>query len=142
MNNEIPAEISEEHRRIAREVFDSVPFVKLLGMKLIDLQPSTATLTLAMRDELRQPSHLMHGGAIASLIDTATAFAVATTFEKGDSAATVDLTVHYLRPVTEGTVRCEAKILRAGKRLLTVSAEVFNDQEKLIATALATYSKI
>jgi uncharacterized protein (TIGR00369 family) len=142
MNTQKPAELSEEHRRIAGEVFESIPFVKLLGMKLIDLQPGTATLTLAMRDELRQPSRLMHGGAIASLIDTATAFAVATTFEKGDSAATVDLTVHYLRPVTEGSVRCEAKILRAGKRLITVSAEVFHEGGKLIATALSTYSKI
>lgn len=142
MNSEKPAELSEEHRQIARAVFESVPFVKLLGMKLVDLQPGAATLTLEMRHELKQPSHLMHGGAIASLIDTATAFAVATTFEKGDSAATVDLTVHFLRPVTEGSVRCEAKVLRAGKRLLTVSAEVFNDKEKLIATALATYSKL
>jgi uncharacterized protein (TIGR00369 family) len=135
-------ELSDEHRRVAFDVFESVPFVKLLGMKLIDLQPGAATLTMAMRDDLKQPHGLLHGGATASLIDTATAFAVATTFEKGDRAATVDLTVHYLRPVTDGSVRCEAKILRAGKRLLTVSAEVFNDQNKLVATALTTYSKI
>lgn len=135
-------ELTEEHRRIAREVFDSIPFVKLLGMELLELGPGRAVMTLPMRHELKQPSHLMHGGAIASLIDTATAFAVATTFEKGDNAATVDLTVHYLRPVIDGVARCEAKILRAGKRLLTVSAEVFNDKGNLAATALATYSKI
>lgn len=135
-------ELSEEHRRVAREVFDSVPFAKLLGIELADLQPGTATMTLAMRDDLKQPSHLMHGGAITSLIDTATAFAVATTLSKGENTATVDLTVHFLRPVTEGSLRCDAKVLRAGKRLSTVSAEVFNDNEKLIATALTTYSKI
>jgi acyl-CoA thioesterase len=142
MSDQEFTEISEEHRAIAHQVFESIPFVKLLGMKLTELQPGAATLTMAMREELEQPSRLMHGGAIASLIDTATAFAVATTFEKGDNAATVDMTVHYMRPVTEGTVRCEAKLLRAGKRLLTVSAEVFNEQGKLTASALTTYSKI
>jgi uncharacterized protein (TIGR00369 family) len=135
-------ELSEEHRRIAHAVFDSIPFSKLLGMELAEIAPGRATVKMAMREELKQPSHLLHGGATASLIDTATAFAVASTFSKGENAATVDLTVHFLRPVTEGSVRCDAKVLRAGKRLITVSAEVFNDDEKLIATALTTYSKI
>lgn len=135
-------EISDEHRAIAKMVFANIPFAQLLGMELIAMEPGAATVTMAMRKELEQPAGLMHGGATAALIDTATAFAVATTFEHGDNAATVDLTVHYLRPVKKGSVRCEAKLLRAGRKLLTVSAEVFNDDDKLVATALATYSKL
>jgi acyl-CoA thioesterase len=142
MNPEELTELSEEHLRMAREVFESIPFVKLLGMELSEIAPGRATVRLSMRGELKQHRHLMHGGVTASLVDTATAFAVASTLVKGENAATVDLTIHYLRPVTEGSVRCEAKVLRAGKRLLTVSAEVISDQEKLVATALTTYSKI
>ena len=139
---ELSPELSDEHRRIAREVFDSIPFAQLLGMKLGEIAPGRAVVSMAMRHELKQPSHLMHGGATASLVDTATAFAVASVLSKGENTATVDLTIHYLRPVTEGTVRCEAKILRAGKRLITVAAEVFNEKEQLVATALTTYAKI
>ncbi len=135
-------ELSAEHRRIAREVFETIPFARLLGMELSEIEPGRATVRLQMQDKLRQHRHLMHGGATASLIDTATAFAVASVLTEGENAATVDLTVHYLRPVTAGSVRCEAKILRAGKRLITVSAEVTDDRDKLIATALTTYSKI
>jgi len=46
---------------------------------LVDLKHGEATLKVAMRDDLRQPYGLLHGGATASLIDTATAFACIST---------------------------------------------------------------
>jgi acyl-CoA thioesterase len=126
----------------ARRTFRDVPFIKLLGLELIDMKAGgEAVLRLAMRDELRQPHGVLHGGATASIIDTATAFAVMSVLGENEKATTVDLTVHYLRPVTEGSIICTARVVRAGKRLLTVSAEAVNDQGKLIATALSTYSK-
>ena len=126
----------------ARAVFSEVPYIKLLGMELLDLRDGEAVLRLKMRDELRQPHGLLHGGATASLIDTATAFAVITRLASGEKASTVDLTVHYLRPVIDETITCTARVVKAGRRLLTVSADVLNDKEKLIATAISTYSKV
>jgi acyl-CoA thioesterase len=135
---EIAAELVEK----AREVFSKVPFIRLIGMELADLKDGEATVKLKMRDELRQPHGLLHGGATASVIDTAMAFAVVTKLSKEEKASTVDLNVYYLRPVKDGEITCTAKIVKAGKRLLTVSAEVFNDEGKLIATSLSTYSKV
>lgn len=126
----------------AQAVFRKAPFTKLLGIELVGLRPGEAVLRLKMRDELRQPYGVLHGGATASIIDTATAFAVISVLGKDEKATTVDLTVHYLRPVIEGVITCTAKVVRAGRRLLTVSAEVINDEGKLIATALSTYSKL
>ncbi|MGI9056651.1 MAG: PaaI family thioesterase, partial [Pyrinomonadaceae bacterium] len=85
---------------------------------------------------------LLHGGVTATLIDTAMAFAVITVLTREEKASTVDLNVHYLRPHLDGKIFCTAKIVKAGKRLLTVSAEVTNEQGKLIATALSTYTKV
>ncbi len=135
-------EIDESKKRLAHEVFKKVPYVALLGMELVDISIGEAILKLKMHDQLRQPHGVLHGGATASLIDTATAFAVVSHLADGEKASTVDLTVHYLRPVAEGEIICTARVLRAGKRLLTVSAEVINGEEKLIATALSTYSKV
>jgi acyl-CoA thioesterase len=135
-------EIDETQKQIARDFFAKVPFLKLIGMELVDLKPGEAIVRLKIRDDLRQPQGLLHGGATASVIDTAMAFAVVTRLTENEKASTVDLTVHYLRPVTEGAIVCTAKVVRAGKRLVTVSAEVFNDKEKLIATAISTYTKI
>jgi uncharacterized protein (TIGR00369 family) len=136
------SEIEESLVRKAHEAFGTVPYIKLLGMELVELKRGEAVLRLKMRDELRQPHGLLHGGATASLIDTATAFATISILAEGENASTVDLTVHYLRPVTEGAIVCTAKVVRGGRRLLTVSADVVNDEGKLIATALSTYSKV
>jgi len=122
--------------------FGKVPFVQLIGMELVELVVGEAIIRLDMRDELRQPYGLLHGGATASLIDTATAFAILGHLAEGEMASTVDLTIQYLRPHTEGAATCTAKVTRAGKRLIFVSAEVVNEQNKLIATALSTYTKV
>jgi len=134
--------ITEEHKQKAAEKIKNIPYPRLLGFELVDLKFGEATLKVAMRDELRQPYGVLHGGATASLIDTAMAFACISCLPEGEKTTTIDLTVHYLRPVTEGEVFCTAKVVRAGKRILTVSAEVTNEAGKLVATSLSTYTKI
>jgi uncharacterized protein (TIGR00369 family) len=136
--NEIEASLLEK----AQPVFREIPYLKLLGMELVGLKQNEAVVRLKMRDELRQPHGILHGGATASVIDTAMAFAVITALEPGEKASTVDLTVHYLRPVIDETIVCTARIIKAGRRLLTVSADVLNENEKLIATSISTYSKV
>ncbi len=128
--NEIK-EVSQSQKQTARDVFTKVPYLKLIGMELVDLKSGEAIVRLQMRDELRQPHGILHGGATASVVDTAMAFAVVTKLAENEKASTVDLTVHYLRPVTAGAIVCTAKVVKAGKRLLTVSAEVVNNEKKI-----------
>jgi acyl-CoA thioesterase len=137
-----PKKITEEQKQKAAEAIRAVPFARLLGFELVDLSAGKAVIKLKMRDELRQPYGVLHGGATASLIDTAMAFAVRTCVPENEQTTTIDLTVHYLRPHTEGEIFCTAEVERAGKRILTVSAEVLNEQKKLVATALSTYTKV
>lgn len=133
---------TDEHLSIAQGVLHNNEFAKMIGMRLVEMKRDEATIEIEMRDQLRQPHGLLHGGVTATLIDTAMAFAVITVLTREEKASTVDLNVHYLRPHTEGKFSCTAKVLKAGKRLLTVSAEVINEQGKLIATALSTYTKV
>lgn len=135
-------DIDPELLQKAEEIFSKLPFIKLIGMKLEDLKVGEATVKLSIRDELRQPHGILHGGATASLIDTAMAFAVVTKLEPSEKASTVDLNLHYLRPVAGGEIICKAKIVKAGKRFFTLSADVFDESQKLIATALSTYCKV
>lgn len=129
-------------RRRLEAALASVPFARLLGLELGAIEPGAATLHLEVREELRQVRGLLHGGVTASLVDTATAFAIITLLAKGESTATVDLTIHYLRPVLSGRLTAEARVLRAGRRLLTVSASVTDEAGSLVATALTTYAKL
>jgi len=130
-----------QKRRIQKAV-KSVPYAKLLGFELDEVSPGAATLGLEIRKDLMQNHGVVHGGAIASLIDTATAFAIIPLLDPEEKVTTVDLTISYLRPITKGRVTALARVMRAGRRLFVVSAEVKDADGKLAATALSTYIKL
>jgi uncharacterized protein (TIGR00369 family) len=130
-----------QKRRIQKAV-KSVPYAKLLGFELDEVSPGAATLGLKIRKDLMQNNGVVHGGAIASLIDTATAFAIIPLLTPEEKVTTVDLTISYLRPITKGRVTAVAKVVRAGRRLFVVSAEVKDADGTLAATALSTYIKL
>jgi acyl-CoA thioesterase len=125
-----------------REALDRVPFAKLLGIELVTAGQGTATLRLSITADLKQIHGVMHGGATASLIDTATAFAIVPMIRPEERFSTVDLMVNYLRPLKQGTATAQARVIRFGKRLITVAADVLDDAGDLSATALSTYSKL
>jgi uncharacterized protein (TIGR00369 family) len=131
-----------EERMFAANALDGLPFAQLIGMKLVGLEPDAATISIEMRDDLRQPSGVLHGGVTATLIDTAMAFAVRTRLAPEEATATIDLTVHYLRPHISGTFTCTARVVRGGKRIFTVSADVINENGVQIATGLSTYTRL
>lgn len=135
-------ELTVEQKHHAADTLHGLPLAQLMGMRLVDIRPNEAVIKIEMRDDFRQPAGVLHGGVTATLIDTAMAFAVITRLAEGERASTIDLTVHYLRPHTEGTFTCTGKVVRAGKRIFTVSADVVNEQGKLIATAISTYTKV
>ena len=136
------AEITDAQKEFAANALHNLPFAQLIGMRLVDLKLDEAVISIDMRDDLRQPSGVLHGGVTATLIDTAMAFAVRTRLEPTAATATIDLTVHYLRPLVEGKAICTGKVVRAGKRIFTVSADVHNEEGKLIPTGLSTYTKV
>ncbi|HRI04558.1 MAG TPA: PaaI family thioesterase [Pyrinomonadaceae bacterium] len=135
-------EITDEQRAFAANALHTLPFSKLIGMKLVKLEVDEAQISIDMRDDLRQPSGVLHGGVTATLIDTAMAFAVRTRLGIDEATATIDLTVHYLRPHITGIFTCTAKVVRAGKRIFTVSADVHGEDGNLIATGLSTYTRV
>ena len=134
--------LDSAHVERLSQALDSVPFAKFLGIELDEIDAGVATLSFEIRPELKQNHGVVHGGAIASLIDSATAFAIISLLPTDEHATTVDLTISYLRPLTQGRARAVARVIRSGKRLIVVSAELFDDRGTLAATALSTYIKI
>lgn len=139
--NEKPI-ISEAQKEYARRILTENPFVTMLGIELVDLEHGEALCRLQIEEKHQRAGGFLHGGVTASLIDTVMAFAVATHLAPGENSVTIDLTVHYLRPLYLGEITARAKVLRAGKRIVTASAEVFDETGELAATALTTFSKI
>ncbi|SRR5213593_619458 len=138
------SELALDENRLARiqETFSRVAYAHFLGLKLGEVKTGEATIHLEVRDELKQNQGVIHGGVVASIIDTASAFAVATRLEPGERVTTTDLTIHYLRPITEGKLSARARIVRAGRRLFVVSVDVCSDKQVLLATAVTGYLKL
>lgn len=128
-------------RRFQKAV-DSVPYAHLLGIELDEVSNGTAKLGFDIREDLTQNHGVVHGGAIASLIDSATAFAIISLLAPKEKVTTVDLTISFLRPLTKGRVAAVAKVVRAGRRVFVVSAQVMDSDGNLAATALSTYIKL
>ena len=121
---------------------DHVPFAKLLGIEVDSVEPGHAVLSMRVRDDLKQNHGIAHGGSVAALIDSAMAIAIMPMLAENERTTTVDLTIHYMRPLTEGTARASARVVRAGRRVITVSAELFDHKGDLAATALSTYLRL
>jgi acyl-CoA thioesterase len=133
------AQLTGEELARLREAFSRVAYARLLGIEVVRLERGASVLSLEVRPELTRMEGIVHGGAIASLLDSASAFAVLSLLDPGEQTVTVDLTLHFLRPVSRGRVEARANVLRAGRRVVTVSIEASDDAGKLVATALTTY---
>ena len=133
--------LTPEESALLEETFRQVPYVRLLGVKFVSAERGSATFALEVREELKRMGGLLHGGAIASLLDTAAAFAVHTVLEPEKHTVTIDLTLHFLRPVTSGRVEARARVLREGRRVCIIVAEATDPTGVLTATATTTYLK-
>jgi uncharacterized protein (TIGR00369 family) len=135
-------ELTEAQRIRVERALDTVPFAKLLGIQLESVVAGHAVLALPIREEHKQNNAIVHGGAIASLIDSAMAFAIIPLLAESETTSTVDLTIHYLRPLSEGVAKASARVVRAGRRIIVVSADVLDHRERLAATAVSTYARL
>lgn len=134
-----PGLTAEEVARL-REIFAEVPFARLLGAEFVAAERGSATFALEVREELTRMGGILHGGAVFSLLDTAAACAVHTLIGETGRTVTVDFTIHFLRPFGSGRLQARARILRAGRRIVFLSAEATDQTGVLIATATTTYA--
>lgn len=136
------AALTDAERRHIERTFESVPFARLLGIELVEIERGKVVLRLAARDDLRRNGGALHGGVTASLIDTAAAFVIMTLLSTEQTTTTIDLTVHYLRPLVTGTATAHARIVRGGRQIIIAAVDVLDEAETIVATALTTYIRV
>ncbi|HVG18091.1 MAG TPA: PaaI family thioesterase [Blastocatellia bacterium] len=135
-------EITPETERAIREKFEANHFPKMLGIEIDSIGPGRARLGVEVRQELLQLQGVMHGGAIASLIDTAVAFAILSVSEPEDRFTTVEMKVNYLSAIREGRVVADAHLIRDGRRIIVADCDVFDSKGWLCAKGLLTYIRL
>jgi uncharacterized protein (TIGR00369 family) len=114
-------------------------FDALLGTEWLDDDPEHARVRVAMRDELRQPVGLLHGGVMSSLIESVCSRATAlTVLDEGMMAMGQSINVNFIRPVTEGHAEVEARARHRGRTTWVWDAEVKDASGRLCALAQMT----
>src|SRR6266571_4960118 len=110
---------------LARGWLERAPFVAHLGIRLQEMEPGRAVLAMPFSDSLPTIGDVVHGGAISSLVDT---------------ASTIGLTVDFLAPTRGQGVTADARVVRRGGTGLCVcEVSVAADDGTRVALALVTY---
>ena len=128
-------------REIVRDFVPASPLVRHLGIELVELAPDRAVLRLPFRPELATMGDIVHGGAIAALLDTASmAAAWSDDAEPGTAAgATVSMSVDYVAAARGTDLVATAVAVRRGRSLCFCEVGVEDAGGRVIAKGLAVH---
>jgi uncharacterized protein (TIGR00369 family) len=116
------------------------PAVALLGLSLDELERGRTVFSV-VADELHEnPMGTMHGGIVATLVDTAMGCAVSSTLPADAGFTTLELSTNFVRAITQSTGRvyAEGRVVHSGGRVVTTEARVYDDAGTLYAHAKST----
>src|SRR5215467_2407268 len=111
------------------------PFASETDIWLIEVESGRAVFEAKPSTRFYNPLGTVHGGWISTLLDSAMGCAVHSTLQARQTYATVDMTVSFVRPVSErtGKLRCEGKIIHTGARVATAEGRVWDRAGNVIA---------
>ena len=109
-----------------------------MAMTLDHIGMDRAEITLELAPYHLQPFGFVHGGVVATVIDTATFWSAYLRLPEKDGLVNVDLKLNYLRPVKEGRLFARGTCLKPGKSICYSDARVFDDSKNLIAHGTST----
>jgi uncharacterized protein (TIGR00369 family) len=128
---------------LIREFIVGGPLGRLLGISVEALEPERVAVRMSFRPEITTYGDVIHGGAIASLVDIAATAAVwhGANAERVRRGTTVGFTVNYLAAGRGKDLVAEARVISRGKSLCVCEVKVrgAGEDEALVASALVTY---
>ena len=133
----LPPERLERWSRFGE--WDTVWFPQFLGLKLEEIRQDYARMRLAYRPEFRQPAGVIHGGVIATMIDTVVVPAVGSGYDDARALFTIDMQLRYLAPIVEEDAVAEGWIVQRGRQIVFCEAEVRAASGTLAATGTLVY---
>ncbi len=154
---ELPAGIEFEPDFIEglRRIFDdSIPFNRVLGLKITSVTPERVVGCIEMKDDLvGAPTHgRLHGGVISAGLDSMAGLAVmaaigarhmdeapAQRLQRFAKLGTIDLRIDYLRPAISQRFELRAEVMRLGSRVASTRMEFLDADGKLLASGAGAY---
>jgi uncharacterized protein (TIGR00369 family) len=130
----------EQLRAIARGAAAPPPAAALLGMQIDTVERGRVVFSVVAEEMHENPMGTMHGGIIATLIDSAMSCAVFSLLPAGANFTTLELKTNFVRPIvqTTGVVRAEGRVVHLGGSVATAEAAVKDEVGTLYAHGTST----
>ena len=119
--------------------WDRTLFPNLVGLVVEEIRTDYCRMRLPYRPELEQRDGVVHGGAIATLIDTVVVPAVGSAYPQGWRYLTVTMDIQYLGGVVGEDAVAEGWVERRGRSVVFCRAEVLTASGRKAASAALTY---
>ena len=127
--------------RLVTTPFEGWPvgFDRLYGLELLSCSDEEARARVEVRDELRQPAGLVHGGVFASIAETMASMATwMAVHEEGKTAMGLSNQTSFLRPIVDGTIHAVARRRHKGRSTWVWEVDITDDRDRLCALVRMT----
>lgn len=125
--------------RAAERLQHSNP-VNHFGFRLVRAERGRTVFRMRVQELHKQVHRVVHGGVVAMLADTAGGFASFLAAPAGSRVATIEMKINFMEAVADGEIEADARVLRLGKTTSVVDCDVTDQDGRLVAKALMTFS--
>lgn len=130
--------INDDYVNALKNLANHGSFPTLIQMRVEEIEFDHCIITLAAHNRLLQPFGIIHGGVLATLIDTATYWAVFMRLPQDTGLVNIDLKLNYLKTANPGLLTAEGHCIRAGRTISYAEARVTNEAGDLLAHGTST----
>jgi len=117
---------------------EPVPIMKTLGMNLVHFGDGKSVITMKVDERFHNPMGTLHGGIMTDLADASMGVALISLLGDEESFTTLELKMNFIRPVYEGELTVNAKVVHRGRTIALVESVLKNNEGKEVARASAT----
>ena len=122
-----------------RQILEETPFCQAFGFKLGSLGPGKCTLVVPFNPAFERPGPLVSGPVYMAAADCAMWLAIMTKLGRTDMAVTVEMKTNFLRGAHAEDIKCNAEVVRIGRRIIYGTAECLSTEGKLLTHHTLTY---
>lgn len=127
-----------EYIRELIHIVNTSPYPSHMAMRLAAIDFDMADIELETGHFHHQPYGIVHGGVLATLIDTATFWAAFMRIPEDAGFVNIDLKLNYFKPVINDRLRAEGRAIRSGKLISYSEARILTVNNELIAHGTST----
>ena len=128
-----------------RRSFAMQGFMDLIGARMARIEPGFCEIEMPARPEVAQQHGYVHGGALASIADSAAGYAAFSLMDANSAPLTVEYKLNIVRPGEGERMVARAEVIKPGRTLTVVRVEVFGvtgGEERLCVTSLQTLMRL